>query len=249
MKTRLLICASLSVFTGFVMAQNAWAQSAGGEIAVAPIADGPHWSTIEDFDARHDACLTAIASDADTTYEDALIWKNDGGGRRAAHCVAMALFALGQKEEAAFRLEAMGADIGAGTPAMRADRYTESADFWLEAGEVQNAYRASAAALNLDPKHLGARLTRARSYAQTERWDYAEIDLTSALAYHPGNVKALRYRADARRRQGKLAQALSDIEQAMRFDPGSVESALVRGEIREAMRLKALDASGIKTPQ
>lgn len=242
---RLLSLVCLAVFGGFVMAQNTGAQAAGGEIPIAAaLKPAPaHWSTIEDFDARHDGCLTAIAADADLAYEDALIWKNDGGGRRAAHCVAMALFALGHKDEAAHRLEAMGADIGAGTPDMRADRYTESADFWLETGDATAAHRASAAALDLSPKHLGARLTRARAYAQMERWDYAEIDLTSALVYHPGNIKALRYRADARRRQGKLDEALADIEQAMRSDM-SVESALVRGEIREAMRL----AGAIKTP-
>ena len=240
MKTRLISAVCLAVFGGFVMVENSTAQAAGGEIPIATaLKPAPaHWSTIEDFDARHDGCLTAITKDADLAYEDALIWKNDGGGRRAAHCVAMALFALGHKQESASRLEEMGADIGAGTPAMRADRYTESADFWLAAGDENSAHRAASAALDLSPEHLGARLTRARAYAGLERWDYAEVDLTSALVYHPGNVKALRYRADARRRLGKLDDALADIEQAMRGG-ADVETALVRGEIREAMRLSA----------
>ncbi len=242
---RVFKISSLAVFAGLVMAQSGFAQDAEIPVVTAPA--GPHWSTIDDFDARHDACLTAIASDADVTYEDALIWKNDGGGRRARHCVAMALFALGHKQEAANRLEAMGAEIGSGTPQMRADRYTESADFWLASGDDMNAVRAAGSALDLSPKHLGARLTRARAYAQMERWDYAETDLTSALVYYPGNAQALRYRADARRRQGKLSAALADAEQSLRYDPKSVESALVRGEIREALRVKKEAAAGIKT--
>lgn len=224
MKTRLLSTLSLAAFAGLVMVQSAHAQD-----SVPPV----------DFDARHEACLLAITKDADTAYEDALIWKGDGGGRRARHCVAMALFALGHKDEAASRLEAMGAEIRTGTPQMRADWLTESADFWLASGDARAAYRTSNEALNLVPTHLDARLSRARSYAKLERWDYAEIDLTSALVQHPGNVKALRYRADARKRLDKLQEASEDIELALRLDPTSVETALVRGEIREAIRLAA----------
>jgi len=57
-----------------------------------------------EFDKRHENCIEAIAKDADTAYENAMIWRDEGGGRRAKHCEAMALFAVGQKEEAAFRL-------------------------------------------------------------------------------------------------------------------------------------------------
>ena len=56
------------------------------------------------FDTRHTECLQAITEDPQLAYEEAMIWRGDGGGRRAKHCEAMALFAIGQKEEAAHRL-------------------------------------------------------------------------------------------------------------------------------------------------
>lgn len=249
---RVFKLSSLTVFTGLVisaMPLHAGAQGGFSKSGEVDISSAALWSTIEDFDDRHEACLQAIGADADTAYEDALIWKNDGGGRRAEHCVAMALYALGHVEEAAHRIEQQANDIGTGTPQMRADRYTEAADFWLASGDSESAYRAASAALNLAPEHLAARLTRARTYAKMERWEFAQTDLTSALTYHPGNAKALRYRADARRRLGNFDGALKDIEQSMRAEPGSVESALVRGEIREAIRLHAKAADAIKTPQ
>ncbi|MGB0906187.1 MAG: hypothetical protein ACPGVT_01745, partial [Maricaulaceae bacterium] len=57
-----------------------------------------------EFDAKHKECLERIAVDADLAYEEAMIWRGDGGGRRAKHCVAMALYAVGHTEEAAHRL-------------------------------------------------------------------------------------------------------------------------------------------------
>jgi len=60
------------------------------------------------------------------------------------------------------------------------------------------------------------------------------------LKFAPEHPGALRYRADARRNQGKLTSAKLDIEQALNADPTSVETAVVRGEINEAIRLEAL---------
>ena len=50
-----------------------------------------------EFDAKHKACLERIAVDNDLAYEEAMIWQDEGGGRRAKHCVAMALYALGHE--------------------------------------------------------------------------------------------------------------------------------------------------------
>jgi len=74
-----------------------------------------------------------------------------------------------------------------------------------------------------------------------ERYDWAEADLSNALVYAPNEPRALRYRADARRKQGKLDEAKADIERALIADPNSVETALVRGEIIEEIRVKNLN--------
>lgn len=190
------------------------------------------------FDARHKACLEQIGQDADLAYEEALIWRGDGGGRRARHCEAMALFALGHKEEAANRLDALSKAPDGGSPEMRANFAAEAANFWLISDEPERAYASASHGLETDQKHTASRIARARAYALLEHYDYAETDLTSALIFEPDNAEALRYRADARHRQDKLSAALEDIERALAIDPTSVETAVVRGQIREAIRIK-----------
>ena len=193
-----------------------------------------------EFDAKHKACLERIAEDNDIAYEEAMIWQDEGGGRRAKHCVAMALYALGHEEEAASRLDALAVASDGGTKLMRADFYAEAANFWLVSGEADRAYKSATEGLALRKDHIDLRFARARAYALLERYDYAEIDLTSVLTYSPNNADALRYRADAKLKQGRLNEAKIDIERSLTADPTKVETALLRGQINEAIRLENL---------
>lgn len=194
-----------------------------------------------EFDAKHKACLERISEDNDLAYEEAMIWQDEGGGRRAKHCVAMALYALGHEDEAARRLDALAIAADGGTKLMRADFYAEAANFWLVDGQPDRAYKSASDGLKLRKDHVDLRIARARAYALLERYDYAETDLTSVLKFSPNHADALRYRADAKMKQGRLSEAKIDIESALRADPTKVETALLRGQINEAMRLAALD--------
>ncbi len=188
------------------------------------------------FDLRHKACLEAIAEDADEAYEEAMIWRGDGGGRRARHCEAMALFALGHKTEAAHRLDQLAGAPDGGSKAMRANYYNEAANFWLMADKAAEAYDSASQGLQLQDQHVELRIARARAYALMGRYHDAETDLTSVLVYEPDHAAALRYRADARRQQGRLIDARHDIEASLDLDATSVETALLRGQIIEAIR-------------
>jgi len=190
-----------------------------------------------DFDTRHKACLESIADDAQQAFETALQWRAEGGGRRAKHCTAMALFALGHEDEAAFRLDALAAGPDGGSNETRVKHYAEAANFWLTANEAEKAYASASAGLKLKYDHLDLRIARARAYALSGRYDYAETDLTSVLTLDPNHAAALRYRADARFKLEKMEAARADIEAALNIDPTSVETALLRGQIREAIRL------------
>lgn len=189
------------------------------------------------FDARHAACLRAIASDAELAYETAMIWQSRGGGFRADHCAAMSLFTLGHEGEAARRLEALSEmfpDTDTDTRRRKVGFLSEAAQSWLQAGEINRSWEAASAALELEPTDALARITRARIYFARERYADAETDLTSTLLFHPEHAEALRYRADARLRLGKLEAALEDAEASLALVP-EVDTALVRGHIREAM--------------
>ncbi len=194
-----------------------------------------------DFDARHKACLESIADDAQAAFETALQWRDEGGSRRAKHCVAMALFALGHEDEAAFRLDALASGPDGGAPATRVKHYAEAANFWLTANEAEKAYASASAGLKLDYEHLDLRITRARAYALAGRYDYAETDLTSVLTLNPNRADALRYRADARFKQDDLEGAEADIEKSLDLDSSSVDTALLRGQIREAIRVSKVE--------
>ena len=223
LKRRLLLAGFAALAMGFTVQTPAFAED-----------------LTQDFDEKHKACLEQIAVDAEIAYEDAMIWRGDGGGRRARHCEAMALFALGHKEEAAHRLDQLGEMVGVISPQMRKTFYLEAANFWLMSEETTKAYDSASAGLDIDREDVGLRIARARAYALLDRYEDSETDLTSALVFESGNANALRYRADARLKQGKLALAKADIDRAMIADPTSVETALVRGQIIEATRLKNL---------
>lgn len=197
----------------------------------------------EKFNARHKECLERIADDPDLAFEEAMIWRSEGGGRRAKHCEAMALFALGHESEAAYRLDKLAKAADGGSPEMRANFYSEAANFWLAAEETHNAYTSASEGLKLKKDHLDLRISRARAYAMQGYFDYAETDLTSVLVFDPQNASALRYRADARLKQGELNAALQDIEAALSLDSESVETALLRGQIKERIRLSQSQAT------
>ena len=196
------------------------------------------------LDQRHVECLERIAQDQELALEEAMIWRDQGGGRRARHCEAMALFALGYEGEAASRLDRLAAGGDGGSQDHRIKYRSEAANFWLAEGNASRAYASATAGLDMAPKHADLRIARARAYALNGRPDYAETDLTTVLAYHPRHAEALRYRADARLRQNRLDGAKDDIERSLQIDFTSIETALLRGRINEAIRLAALEETG-----
>jgi len=196
-----------------------------------------------EFDARHKICLERIAEDNELAFEEAMIWRDEGGGRRAKHCEAMALYALGHEDEAAKRLDDLAVASDGGTKLMRADFLAEAANFWLVAGQADQAYQSATNGLKLRTDHVDLRIARARAYAMLDRYDYAETELKNALVYKPGHAGALRYLADAKFKQGRLSEAKSDIEKSLRADPTQVETALLRGQINEAIRLGRFPAT------
>ncbi|GLQ19770.1 tetratricopeptide repeat protein [Algimonas porphyrae] len=195
------------------------------------------------LDKRHKACLEQIAIDQEYALEDAMIWRDQGGGRRARHCEAMALFALGHEDEAAHRLDLLAGGADGGSDDMRRNFRSEAANFWLAAGNARKAYESATAGLKLDPDHVDLRVARARAYTITGQYKFAETDLSTVLKDAPYHAEALRYRADARFRQQRYEAALNDIEASLNADPTSVDTALLRGHIREAIRIEEAAAA------
>lgn len=229
----------------FVMCLPAFAQTAP-PLEFDTIPDSAPYVDPLDFNVRHAACVDSTSTDPDVALEDAMIWKSQGGGFRARHCAALALFATGETRKAAAQMEQMGSEVGIGTAEARAEYYAQAAEFWLVGYDPDAAYRAATSGLDLVETDTGLRILRARAYAQLKRWADAETDLTNVLMLEPGNVSALVYRADARRRQGRLHEALADAELALETDFEFVDAAVMRGDIREEMRLAAVEEAEVK---
>lgn len=194
----------------------------------------------EELDKRHKDCLERIAMDQELALEEAMIWRDQGGGRRARHCEAMALFALGHEDEAAHRLDQLASGADGGSDVMRSNFRLEAANFWLAAAEAEKAKASVMAGLEYETNHTPLRISLARAEALAERYDAAEDELDKVISLEPGHAEALRYRADIRMRQGRLAGAKDDIEASLMSDPESVETALLRGHINEAIRTSKL---------
>ena len=191
---------------------------------------------------RHKACLARIAQDSALAHEEAMIWQSEGGGRRARHCVAMALFALGHEGEAAYRLEKLAQSPDGGSDILRIGYYVQAADMWLQAGAPQKAIDAGLMGLEIDISNIDLRIARARGFGALEQWADAQRELTTALIHAPNEPRVLRYRADTYLRQAKLRLAKADIDKSVQLNVKDIDSLLLRGRINEAIRLAALKA-------
>lgn len=201
-------------------------QSAGAQIAAAEA-------------AKLEACVEKIESNPEEAYEDALAWSFEGNRPGARQCTALALIALGNVEEGAVRLEQLATSADAGDMEQRAVYMSQAGNAWLQIGAAEAAAVSFSEALKLAPNETDLLLDRATSYMLIDQWDEALVDLNTAIANMPGHAVAHQMRAEVYLNQDTLDLALKDIETSMASDPKNIDTLLVRGRVREAMRLKA----------
>ncbi len=185
--------------------------------------------------AQYRACLAKTETNPDAAYDDALVWRDRGGGVPAQHCAAVALVALGKYAEAATRLAGL-ADTPGGR-AMAPGLLGQAGNAWLLAEFPSNAMSVLSAALSAGAQKLSAqeeadlRIDRARALAALERWNEAEVDLTKALSLDPERAAAYLFRATARRMENKLDLALEDLQLSLALAPKDPAALLERGSV------------------
>jgi tetratricopeptide (TPR) repeat protein len=207
-----------------------------------------HWTSdwSQENVNRYEACVAKTKTDASAAYEDGLIFRNDGGGALARHCIALALLALGDTEEAAARLEEIAFMPDGGDAEMRAELLAQAGNAWLLARapvEAENAFTQAMTIVAGDPDVL---IDRARARALQKRFSDAVKDLDQSLVVRPRDVLALRLRADAYFELHNMERAEKDVDAALSIDPHDVETLVVRGRLKEARRVgvdAALDPS------
>jgi tetratricopeptide (TPR) repeat protein len=193
-----------------------------------------------DESQRLSSCLSKIEENPEEAYEDALAWLGSGGRPGARQCAALALIALGQEAEGAARLEQLANDPDAGALDARAVYLAQAGNAWLLAGAPEAGITALTNAMKLKPRDVDLKVDRARAYMLAERWADAESDLSSAISLSPGEETALALRARTMLKLDRLDEAWRDITAALVRTPRNVDFLVLRGDIREARRLKGL---------
>ncbi len=210
-------------------------------LVILALAAAPAAYAQQSEQARLQACIDKVGADAEAAYQDALTWLGSGNRPAARHCAALALIELGQEAEGAARLEDLANAPDAGSLEMRALYLAQSGNAWLLARKPEASVVTLGNAIKLRPNDAALRKDRARAHIMLKHWDDAGEDLNNALQLSPGgDAEALRMRALVLLRTDRLQEAWEDIDAALKISPKDVNTVVLRGDIREAMRVKGM---------
>jgi tetratricopeptide (TPR) repeat protein len=190
---------------------------------------------------RLEQCVTQIDRDAEVAYQDGLTWMAKGNRPAARHCTALALIALGQEAEGAARLEELANAPDAGSLEERGIYLAQSGNAWLLADMPDAAIVTLTNALKLLPNDGELYKDRARAYLKLGKLQEAGFDLDAAIQRAAGNAEAYRMRGYVLMKSNRLADAWKDVETAMRLAPKDIDVLVLRGDVREAMRVAGMD--------
>lgn len=199
---------------------------------------------------RLEHCIDQIDKDAEVAYQDGLSWMAKGNRPAARHCTALALIALGQEAEGAARLEELANAPDAGGIEERGIYLAQSGNAWLLADMPDAAIVTLTNALKLRPEDGELYKDRARAYLKLQKWEEAGFDLDAAIQRSAGNAEAYRLRGYVLMKSSRLTDAWKDVETAMRLAPKDVDVLVLRGDVREAMRVAGMeDPASLEKPE
>lgn len=191
-----------------------------------------------DPNRRYVACMALAERDAQQAFDQALAWEGVGGGDAAQHCIAKALFYLGQYGEAAQRFEALAQTVKSG-PKFKAELLGQAAQGWMLANKPERADDVLSAAIKLNPEDPELRVDRGLARAAFHSYRSAIEDFTRAIDLEPRDPAAFTFRATAHRYLGEIDAATADLERALAINSEDADALLERGILR---RLKGDNA-------
>lgn len=165
-------------------------------------------------------------------YDQAMGWRDVGGGFPADHCAAVALIGLKRYPEAATKLQILAGAMMQADPGLRGGALEQAGTAWLLAGKPVEAKAALDAALSFRPNDPEILIDRAETFALEQKFFEAVDDLNRVLEAMPNRADALIYRASAYRQLDSLDLALDDVERALTLQPDATPGLLERGNIR-----------------
>lgn len=182
-------------------------------------------------------CLGLAEIKPEKAIDYAIDWRARFGGLNADHCLAIAYINSGNYSEGAKKLMIIAGAAETHDLSFKAKTLSKAANAYLLADMPDEALEAINLAIEIEKNSPNFLMDRARVFAMLTKWSDAEVDLTSAMKIGGEIGFALRLRAEAQMQLGKNDLALKDIERALELEPKAVDNYIVRGRIREAIRL------------
>ncbi len=182
--------------------------------------------------ARYQACTTLADRDPESALEDAVQWRDEGGGAPARHCLALALIRMGKFADAATELDALAGVLGKKNLRLRPAVLDQAGQAWLRAQKPRNAIASFTGAVEARPDNVEYRIDRALAYAAQGAYWEAVDDLNAAADLAPDRADIYTYRASAYRYLDTLELAQVDVERALALAPDDPVALLERGIVR-----------------
>lgn len=183
----------------------------------------------------YQACLDGSHRDPEAKFEAAIAWRDEGGGPPARHCVALALFDLGQFKEAATRLEALAAEMPIASAREQSAILGQAGSIWLHTGNLTRAHTILSQSLELDSNDPEIWIDRGDALARGgEYWDAVD-DFSAALDLDENRLDALVFRAAAYRLLGVNDLAHDDIIRALELDKDNPDALMELGAVHAGL--------------
>jgi tetratricopeptide (TPR) repeat protein len=189
--------------------------------------------TIVASNPLYEDCLERVMNNIPDGRRYAQIWRGDGGGALALHCLAIADLAAGFPRLAAARLVELSERADAGDAEARAAILAQAAEAFLAAGETSEADGAIQAAFRLTPDGVDLQLVAAAVHAAAGRHQATINAVTAAEAGGATTSKGFVLRGRARFALADYRAAADDVIAALRLDPVNVDALVLRGDLAQ----------------
>ena len=177
------------------------------------------------------ACIALTQENVDAGFEAAIAWRDEGGGPSALHCVALALFNMGQLEEAAARLEELANSMPEASDAERASVLGQAGNVVLRMRDLERAHTLLSKAIALDNRDAELWIDRGEVLARSGEYWNAIDDFSAALDRAPGHFDALIFRAAAYRLLDVDDLARDDIDRVLSAAPDQPDALVELGAL------------------
>lgn len=177
------------------------------------------------------ACIVLTQENVDAGFEAAIAWRDEGGGPPALHCVALALFNMGQLEEAAARLEELADSMPEASNAERASVLGQAGNVMLRLRDLERAHTILSKAIALDDRDAELWIDRGEVLARAGVYWDAVDDFSAALDRAPGHFDALIFRAAAYRLLDVDDLARDDIDRVLSAAPDQPDALVELGAL------------------